>query len=115
MLKKNNQLFFPPVKSHKDSPKSGSDADVFVDVESIDDRSYASLVGQQRGVVSKGSRVDDDDYDVIEEDESNVEMGEYESDVNVYNEEFWECGDESMFNEMKTLMEVMWILQILIN
>jgi len=87
MLKKNNQLFFPPV-SHKDSPRSGSDADVFVDVESIDDRGYANLIGQHRGVSSKGDLIEDDDEDVIEEDQSNVEMGEYESDVNVYNEEF---------------------------
>ncbi len=87
MLKKNNQLFFPPV-SHKDSPRSGSDADVFVDVESIDDRGYANLIGQHRGVSSKGGLVEDDDEDVVEEDQSNVEMGEYESDVNVYNEEF---------------------------
>ena len=39
-MKKNKQMFFPNLlnSSHRDSPgKSGSDADVFVDVESIDE------------------------------------------------------------------------------
>ncbi len=87
MLKKNNQLFFPTM-SHKDSPKSGSDADVFVDVESIDDRSYANLIGQQRGRISRENRIANENDDVIDEYQSNIEMGEYESDVNVYNEDF---------------------------
>lgn len=33
------------ISRHKDSPRSGSDADVFVDVESIDERGY-SLINQ---------------------------------------------------------------------
>lgn len=70
-----NQFFFPSIPNYKDSPKSGSDADVFVDVESIDDRGYSLSQSMQ---ASKKSSL-----------KANVDMAEYESDSgNPYNEDF---------------------------
>lgn len=40
---KNKQFFFASMPSNKNSPRSGSDAEVFVDVESIDDRGFPLL------------------------------------------------------------------------
>lgn len=75
VTKKNKEFFFPKIQNHKDSPRSGSDADVFVDVESIDDRGYSLQMLRDKRKMNDGGS-----------ERGKVEMSEY--DDNPYNEDF---------------------------
>ena len=80
LSKKSKQFFFPSMASNKNSPRSGSDADVFVDVESIDDHRGFSHVNMSNKVNTKNNRAN-----VMQQERRLVEQNE---DENAYNQNY---------------------------
>jgi hypothetical protein len=69
---KNKQFFFASMPSNKNSPRSGSDAEVFVDVESIDDRGFS--FGKQKTSINKSHNFEEEQInEEYEEDDDQMD------------------------------------------
>jgi hypothetical protein len=85
--KKPNPIFSSVIKLNKNSPKSSSDAETYVDVESIDERTGVhSLIGNNNARYTNNKKMTEEEIVCIEEAEANNQEGR----VYEYNESQYE-------------------------
>jgi hypothetical protein len=85
--KKQNPIFSSVIKLNKNSPKSSSDAETYVDVESIDERTGVhSLIGNNNARYTNNKKMTEEEIVCVEDAETNNQ----ESRVYEYNENQFE-------------------------